>query len=81
MLTSLYKVAAFDAARQDGQQLTQATATAAAQQQQETEAARREGFVATATQRAGTEQTSEDDPFLAVFDEAAKRRGYYADDE
>lgn len=81
MLTNLYKIAAFDAARQDGSQLAQAQAEAQAQQQQEAEAAKREGFVASPTSRPGTETAEPVDPILAAFDKAAVARGYYAADD
>ena len=68
VLTNLYKIAAYDASRQDTSTLAQAKAAADAEQQQETEAAKREGFVATTGQRVDTEQISEGEKWLADLD-------------
>jgi hypothetical protein len=80
VLKNLYKIAAFDAARQDGSTLAQATAAAAAEQAAETEAAKRDGFVATGAQRVESGPQSEGEKWLDSmgFDKAAAQ--YYQTD-
>lgn len=72
VIGNLYKIAAFDASRQDGTTLTEAAAKSAAEQAAEADAAKREGFVATGNQRVESKQEPED-PILAIFDKAAAR--------
>lgn len=81
VLSSLYKIAAFDAARQDGSTLTQAQAAAQAEQAAETDAAKREGFVATGAQRVDTEPLSEGEQWLQSLgvDDYLSKHGYAPD--
>ena len=64
VLSDLYKIVAYDAQQQDGSTLTKAVAEATATQQAETEAAKREGFVATGSQRVESERKTESEEWL-----------------
>lgn len=76
-IATLYKIAAFDASKQDGALVAKTAAEEETRRQQEAETAKREGFVATGTQRVGSEKQEQLDPILAAFDKAAER--YTAD--
>lgn len=81
VLTNLYKLAAFDAAKQDGALLSAATTDAATKQQEEAATAKRDGFVASPGTRVEPERKTNDEEWLdrLGFDRHLSR--YMAADE
>ena len=78
LLGTLYKVAAFDATRENETLLTAAHQEAATQQEQEARAEKDQAFVAASTQRNDPVARTADDDFFEMFDKAAAR--YYGDE-